>query len=197
MKKVFFILSVYALGGCAHVTPVVSSMDYNPETMEAVGFGTGESSQGYLLCLFPTGRAYSITEAIKNVLKRSGGHAMINTVAEHEVLWIPPLFCEKTIRVNGTIVKFKKSPGTADLARLDNLDPYEYLLTLPKEDIYAEFKNMPKPHQGLVKAAALKKVSRCAPATNMPGRVLYHEGVEPSPEERELLEVLCEKGLIR
>jgi hypothetical protein len=197
MKKAVFILSVFTLGGCAHVTPVVSSMDYNPETMEAVGFGTGESSQGYLFCLIPTGPAYSVTTAIKSVLYRSGAHAMINTVAEHEVLWIPPLFCEKTIRVSGTLVKLKKSPGAEDLARIENLGPYEYLSTLSKEDIYKEFQGMPKPHQGLVKVEAQRKVSRCVQATNMPGKVILNEDVIHSPEEEKLLEVLCDKGVIR
>ncbi|OIO01108.1 MAG: hypothetical protein AUJ51_08745 [Elusimicrobia bacterium CG1_02_56_21] len=111
MKANLLIILVapFLLAGCAHVTPAVSSMSFSPEAMEVMGVGSGESSQTYLFCFIPVGPAYSTLNAVKGVVETGKGDALINTVAEHETFWAMPFMCRHTIRVNGTVIKFKKN----------------------------------------------------------------------------------------
>jgi hypothetical protein len=84
-------------------------MNFSPEAMEVMGVGSGESFQTYLFCLIPMGPAYSTLNAVKGVVETGKGDALINTVAEHETLWALPFLCRHTIRVNGTVIRFKKT----------------------------------------------------------------------------------------
>lgn len=99
------------LAGCTHVTPIVSSMNYSPEGMEVMGKGEGESRRGYFLCAIPISNSvndnYSIINAVDDAVLSKKGDALINTVAEHETGWIWPFWCWKSVRVSGTVVKFK------------------------------------------------------------------------------------------
>ena len=114
---VMFAVICLGLSGCTHVTPVVSSMNFSPDAMEYLGTGTAESKRGYFLCVIPISgnndpldTRYSIGDAIDDAVKSKKGDALINTVAEHEWWWIfPPFWCQKTIRVHGAVVKFKKT----------------------------------------------------------------------------------------
>ena len=109
-KALTAMVAVLLLGvaGCAIVTPYVSSMNYSPETMELWGTGEGESSQGYILCFVPINESYSTMRAVNEAISSRGGDALINTVAEHETYCFLGLYCEHTIRVRGTVVKFKR-----------------------------------------------------------------------------------------
>jgi len=108
-------LSLVMMSGCTHVTPVISSMNYSPESMEVLGRGHGESKRGYFLCAIPLSTSvnisndnYSITMAVDDAVRSKNGDALINTFAEHETGWIWPFWCWKSVRVSGTVVKFKK-----------------------------------------------------------------------------------------
>ena len=127
--------------GCTSVSPRVSSMNFSPESMEILGTGYGESSEGYLFCFIPTGESgnsggsspsrgivplvgnnpssgiaqegsvngpYSTTTAIKRAVLSKKGDALINTTAEVENGWFI-FWCWKTVRVQGTVVKFKQA----------------------------------------------------------------------------------------
>lgn len=118
MRHISYLISALGLvmmAGCTHVTPIVSSMNFSPESMEVLGRGQGESRRGYLLCAIPISVSvnisddnYSITRAVDDAVRSKNGDALINTFAEHETGWIWPFWCWKSVRVSGTVVKFKK-----------------------------------------------------------------------------------------
>lgn len=114
MKHMYFLLLVLCglmVTGCTHVTPAVSSMNYSPETMDYLGKGEGESRRGYFLCMIPISNTvsenYSIISAVDDAVRSKKGDALLNTVAEHEIGWIWPFWCWKSVRVSGSVVKFK------------------------------------------------------------------------------------------
>jgi hypothetical protein len=100
------------ISGCVHVRPQVSSINYDSESMEIMGQASGEASRASALFgLIPVSSEASVVTAIERAVKSKAGDALINTCVESECGSILGFFNWQTVRVHGTVIKFKFKPA--------------------------------------------------------------------------------------
>ena len=109
MKLPFLLTMLFFFGGCTHIRPHLSTMDFEPSSMELVGPVTGEAEHSFLLGMGPMGGDKEfVLAAVKDALKGTDADAIINIVADDRIkftlFW---LYYTREVKVSGIAVKFK------------------------------------------------------------------------------------------
>ncbi len=125
-EKMILIIVLSFLSGCVTLTQSqITSIDYNPATMEIVGNLSGESN--------------SVKGAIKDAISTTHAQILINASIDCEVktfLWI---VYEKIIKINGIGVKIKNNTNLdiLDMKKVfkTSLSKKEYLKSLGFENL--------------------------------------------------------------
>ena len=105
----FAVAAVLLCDGCVNYTPLPTSMNFDPQSMEYVGRVYAETSTGYILCFIPTSESSELSAALAVAVKAKGADAAINVLAEKESGAFLGLYCWRTNRISGVAIKFKPS----------------------------------------------------------------------------------------
>ena len=96
------------LSSCAHVTPHFSTGAYDPKTMEIVGPQRVTVVHQYVLGFGPGDSEFALA-AYDYVIKKSGGDAIVNIVADEKTkYYFLFFFYEHSLTLGGLAVRYKK-----------------------------------------------------------------------------------------